>query len=89
MNLPGKNALINVCGANKKGGSMFWNVAAWLERFGIEAGFVIIILPIAYDLIGIIYGRDPQFKVGLVGVLMQIFGAIMMALGKYAKEWGR
>ena len=64
---------------------MFWIFVDWLERFGVEAGFIIVMLPIIYDLLGIIYGRDPAFKIGFVGVVTQICGAVCMGLGKYCR----
>ena len=65
------------------------NFLIWCERFGVPVGLIVVFLPIAYDLIGIVTRRDFQIKVETLGVFVQIFGFVLIALGKYAKSWGR
>lgn len=66
---------------------MLLKISWLLGTVGIEVGFAVVMLPIGYDLLGIIYGRDPQFKIGFWGVIMQIAGAMVMGLSKYAQNW--
>jgi hypothetical protein len=68
---------------------MFWILASWLEKFGVEVGYVIIFLPVINDILGVYYGRDNHLKIGAWGILCQIIGGTMMLLGKYARRWGR
>lgn len=63
-----------------------WIIADLLDRWGMEAGFIVLISPIAYDIIGLAYGRDLNIRVETLGVIIQILGAVMMGLSKWIKQ---
>lgn len=68
---------------------MLWNIADFLERKGYFAGLLIVFAPIAYDVIGILYGRDLHIKVETWGVIIQIVGLLVIGLARYVRKWGR
>ena len=69
---------------------LFWNVAAWLEKRGIKAGLGLVFAPLLYDWIGLFYGRHfYENKILWKGEMIMVIGAIIIALSKKAKDWGR
>jgi uncharacterized membrane protein len=57
------------------------DVRLFLGIWGIRIGTILVILPIAYDLIGILYGRDMRIGVGFYGTLLQIIGLAFAWIG--------
>jgi hypothetical protein len=56
------------------------------ERIGVPIGFTIMALPVVYDVIGILYGRDMHIKVETLGAWVQFVGFVVGMFG-WVSKW--
>lgn len=56
-------------------------IRLYLGIWGIRIGTILVCLPIVYDFVGVIYGRDLRIGVGLYGTILQIVGLVFAWVG--------
>ena len=66
---------------------MFSNAVCWLGKWGILLGLLVIFAPIAYDIVGVAYGRDLHVKVEFVGALFQMAGIVVVMVTAGIRKW--
>jgi len=68
---------------------LYLNILAWLEKYGTQIGFAILIAPMLWDILFMGWCDLSNWKICKWGILIQLFGAGMMLGSKHAKRWGK